>query len=174
MKGGRRQIFCRLLAVGLARLQAAGAGFPLDTLHIFTGHRSRITGHCRIAAPYPLTHPSRSPMIRLACQPEPCRVQGCQQGGAYPVVSGRAMVKVYRALAAFGRLAGFLLRVLSSFRQNQGLLLSGAIALLHPAVRHPHADPHPDRACRISWIRNNSSGPCRPSWQSPSPAMRRS
>ena len=38
------------------------------------------------------------------------------------------MVKVYKALAAFGRLVGFLLRVLGRFRQNQGLLLSGAIA----------------------------------------------
>jgi membrane protein len=38
------------------------------------------------------------------------------------------MVKVYKALAAFGRLAGFLLRVLGRFRQNQGLLLAGAIA----------------------------------------------
>lgn len=38
------------------------------------------------------------------------------------------MVKFYKALAAFGRLAGFLLRVLGRFRQNQGLLLAGAIA----------------------------------------------
>jgi YihY family inner membrane protein len=38
------------------------------------------------------------------------------------------MVKVYKALAAFGRLSGFLLRVLDRFRQNQGLLLAGAIA----------------------------------------------
>ena len=38
------------------------------------------------------------------------------------------MVKVYKALAAFGRLTGFLLRVLGRFRQNQGLLLAGAIA----------------------------------------------
>ncbi len=38
------------------------------------------------------------------------------------------MVKFYRALAALGRLLGFLLQVLRSFRQNQGLLLSGAIA----------------------------------------------
>ena len=43
-------------------------------------------------------------------------------------VSGRAMVKVYKALAAFGRFAGFLMRVLGRFRQNQGLLLAGAIA----------------------------------------------
>jgi len=38
------------------------------------------------------------------------------------------MVKVYKALVAFGRLAGFLLRVLGRFRQNQGVLLAGAIA----------------------------------------------
>jgi membrane protein len=38
------------------------------------------------------------------------------------------MVRVYKALVAFGRLVGFLLRVLGRFRQNQGLLLSGAIA----------------------------------------------
>jgi membrane protein len=38
------------------------------------------------------------------------------------------MVKVYKALAALGRLIGFLLQVLRSFRHNQGLLLSGAIA----------------------------------------------
>ncbi len=38
------------------------------------------------------------------------------------------MVKVYKALAAFGRISGFLLRVLGRFRQNQGLLLAGAIA----------------------------------------------
>ena len=38
------------------------------------------------------------------------------------------MVKVYKALAAFGRLSGFLLRVLSRFRQNQGLILAGSIA----------------------------------------------
>jgi len=38
------------------------------------------------------------------------------------------MVKVYKALAAFGRLAGFLLRVLGRFRQNQGLILAGSIA----------------------------------------------
>ena len=38
------------------------------------------------------------------------------------------MVKVYKALAAFGRLSGFLLRVLGRFRQNQGLILAGSIA----------------------------------------------
>lgn len=38
------------------------------------------------------------------------------------------MVKVYKALAAFGRLFGFLLRVLGRFRQNQGLILAGSIA----------------------------------------------
>jgi len=38
------------------------------------------------------------------------------------------MVKIYKALAAFGRLSGFLLRVLGRFRQNQGLILAGAIA----------------------------------------------
>ena len=38
------------------------------------------------------------------------------------------MVRVYKALGAFGRFAGFLLRVLGRFRQNQGLLLAGAIA----------------------------------------------
>lgn len=38
------------------------------------------------------------------------------------------MVKVYKALAAFGRISGFLLRVLGRFRQNQGLLLAGAVA----------------------------------------------
>jgi YihY family inner membrane protein len=38
------------------------------------------------------------------------------------------MARVYRALSAFGRLTGFLFQVLRSFRQNQGLLLSGAVA----------------------------------------------
>lgn len=38
------------------------------------------------------------------------------------------MVRVYKALAAFGRLSGFLLRVLGRFRQNQGLILAGSIA----------------------------------------------
>jgi membrane protein len=38
------------------------------------------------------------------------------------------MKKGYRALLAFGQIAGFLLQVLRSFRQNQGLLLSGAVA----------------------------------------------
>lgn len=38
------------------------------------------------------------------------------------------MVNVYKALGALGRLAGFLLRVLGRFRQNQGLLLAGAVA----------------------------------------------
>ena len=38
------------------------------------------------------------------------------------------MVKVYKALAAFGRISGFLLRVLGRFRQNQGLILAGSIA----------------------------------------------
>jgi len=38
------------------------------------------------------------------------------------------MIRVYKALGAIGRLAGFLLRVLARFRQNQGLLLAGAIA----------------------------------------------
>lgn len=38
------------------------------------------------------------------------------------------MVKVYKALAAVGRLSGFLLRVLGRFRQNQGLILAGSIA----------------------------------------------
>jgi membrane protein len=65
-------------------------------------------------------------MIRLAFRRKPCRVQGRQE--AYPVVSGRAMVEGYKAQTAFGRLAGFVLRVLGRFRQNQGLLLAGAIA----------------------------------------------
>ena len=38
------------------------------------------------------------------------------------------MVNVYKALGILGRLAGFLLRVLGRFRQNQGLLLAGAVA----------------------------------------------
>jgi YihY family inner membrane protein len=38
------------------------------------------------------------------------------------------MIRVYKALGAFGRFTGFLLRVLGRFRQNQGLLLAGAIA----------------------------------------------
>ena len=38
------------------------------------------------------------------------------------------MVKVYKALGVLGRFAGFLGRVLVRFRQNQGLLLSGAVA----------------------------------------------
>jgi len=38
------------------------------------------------------------------------------------------MIRVYKSLGAFGRYAGFLLRVLGRFRQNQGLLLAGAIA----------------------------------------------
>ena len=47
---------------------------------------------------------------------------------AHPVVSDLAMVKVYKALAAFGRLVRFLLRVLGRFRQNQGLILAGSVA----------------------------------------------
>ena len=54
--------------------------------------------------------------------------QALQGAGPARRRSGQAMVKVYKALAAFGRLAGFLLRVLGRFRQNQGLLLAGAIA----------------------------------------------
>ena len=38
------------------------------------------------------------------------------------------MVKRYEASATFGRLARFLLRVLGRFRQNQGVLLAGAVA----------------------------------------------
>jgi len=38
------------------------------------------------------------------------------------------MIKVYKALALLGGAAGFLMRVLGSFRLNQGLLLSGAVA----------------------------------------------
>jgi membrane protein len=38
------------------------------------------------------------------------------------------MERVYRGLSAFGRLGGFCLQVLRSFRQNQGMLLSGAVA----------------------------------------------
>jgi membrane protein len=44
------------------------------------------------------------------------------------IISGWAMTNVKKALSAFGRIAGFILHVLSNFRQNQGLLLSGAIA----------------------------------------------
>ena len=67
-------------------------------------------------------------MIRLAFSREPWRVQGVNQGGLILSFPGRSMVKVYRALAAFGWLVSFLLQVLRSFRHNQGLLLSGAIA----------------------------------------------
>ncbi len=38
------------------------------------------------------------------------------------------MIRVYKALGAIGRFTGFLLRVLGRFRQNQGLLLAGAVA----------------------------------------------
>jgi uncharacterized BrkB/YihY/UPF0761 family membrane protein len=38
------------------------------------------------------------------------------------------MIRVYKALGAIGRFTGFLLQVLGRFRQNQGLLLAGAIA----------------------------------------------
>ena len=38
------------------------------------------------------------------------------------------MIRVYKALGTIGRFTGFLLRVLGRFRQNQGLLLAGAIA----------------------------------------------
>ncbi|NPV04445.1 MAG: YihY/virulence factor BrkB family protein [Syntrophaceae bacterium] len=38
------------------------------------------------------------------------------------------MIRVYKALASIGRVAGFLMRVLNSFRLNQGMLLSGAVA----------------------------------------------
>ncbi len=54
--------------------------------------------------------------------------QALQGAGPARRRSGRAMVRVYKALGAIGRLAGFLLRVLGRFRQNQGLLLAGAIA----------------------------------------------
>ena len=72
------------------------------------------------------------------------------------------MIRVYKALGAFGRFAGFLMRVLGRFRQNQGLLLAGAIAyyallsiipllILILIVFAFHGPGRPSGPCRLSW-----------------------
>ena len=97
----------------------------------------------RAKACLPLTRPPRSPMIRLAFSRKPCRVQGRQEGS--PVgrsVDGKGLqgtcdIRQARRLSHAGS---------GPLQAEPGPAPGRGHRLLYPAVHHPHADPHPDRA----------------------------